>query len=136
MRKSAALVSTVLLAAGVGVLTAGPASALGGETYGCQVSPGPVGSYTGNCHNSAKFHGPYSAGFSVGGAAAGTTYTWHVPAGYQTAPGLCGTTSGCRVDGLTGDDEVTVSVTLTQDGATETLSATAFILAVCGDVYC
>ncbi|WP_410622814.1 hypothetical protein [Amycolatopsis sp. cmx-8-4] len=136
MRKSAALVSTVMLAAGIGVLTAGPAAALGGETYGCQVSPGPVGSYTGNCHNSAKFHGPYSAGFAVGGAAAGTTYTWHVPAGYQTAPGLCTTTAGCRVDGLTGDDEVTVSVTLTQNGATETLSATAFILAVCGNVYC
>jgi hypothetical protein len=43
---------------------------------------------------------------------------------------------GCRIDGLTGDDEVTVSVTLTQDGATETLSATAIILAVCGNVCC
>jgi hypothetical protein len=138
MRRIPVLTATILLAGGWSVLSAGPAAALGGETYGCQISPGPVGTYTGNCHNNPKFRGPYSAGFVVGGAAAGTTFTWHVPAGYQTAPGLCTTGAGCRVDNLPGgsDSRVTVSVTLTQGGATETLTATAIVNAVCGTVYC
>jgi hypothetical protein len=134
-KTAAFLAGTVVTA---GLLTATPASALGNETFGCQTSPGPAGPYLGNCHNSAKYGpGPFSAGFLVQGAAAGTTYTWTVPAGYQVLAGTCtSTSSGCRVDNLVGDTGVVVSVKLSQGGQSRTLSATAVIAQVCGDVFC
>lgn len=135
-RRALTAATALVAAAGFSVLAAGPASALGGETFGCRISPGPAGSYSSNCHNSAKYHAPYSAGFLVQGAAAGTTYAWTVPAGRQIAPGTCGTTAGCRIDNLSGDDFIPVSVTLTQGSAAETLTAYATIIPVCGNVYC
>ncbi|WP_146060367.1 hypothetical protein [Amycolatopsis sp. CA-128772] len=60
-----------------------------------------------------------------------------MPAGYQILAGSCTSTSpGCRVDNLSGDDFVTVSVKLQQGGQSKTMTATAIILQVCGDVYC
>jgi hypothetical protein len=130
-----AIASTI---AAVG-LTAGPASALGGERLGCYITPTstvPPQLHAGNCSD-----GPgstYQATFGLMYQNGSYGYTWSVPAEYASHiyTGCTTNSERCTLTNLTPTSEITVSVTITQSGQSATLSATAYINQWCGQISC
>ena len=136
MRKLRSLCAIVPLAAALVVVTSGPAAALGGETLGCRVVP-VLGNppFTPNCTN----HMPartYGVGFVVSGLNGAYTFAWQLPAGYTPVSGFCGNTNQCAINVGNFDQTIPVTVTLTQNGATETLRSEAIINEFCGSQLC
>lgn len=136
MRKLQSLGAIVLLAVALVVGTSGPAAALGGETLGCRIVP-VLGDppFTPNCTN----HMPartYGVGFVVAGLNGTYTFTWHLPAGYTPVSGFCGNTNQCAINVGNLDQIITVTVTLTQNGVSETLTSRAIINEFCGSQLC
>jgi hypothetical protein len=136
MRKLWSLCAIALMAAAFVVGTSGPAAALGGETLGCRIVP-VLGNppFTPNCTN----HMPartYGVGFVVSGLNGAYTFTWHLPAGYTPVSGFCGNFDQCAINTGNFDQIITVTVTLTQNGVSETLSSRAIINEFCGNQLC
>lgn len=136
MRKLWSLGAIVVLALALVVGTSGPAAALGGETLGCRIAP-VLGDppFTPNCTN----HMPaqtYGVGFLVSGLVGTYTFSWQLPAGYTPVSGFCGDSDQCAINVRNTDQTIPVSVTLTQGGASETLSSLAIINQFCGSVLC
>jgi hypothetical protein len=138
MRRLFALFAMMCLILGLTVSNAGSASALGGETFGCKVSPGTVLTYNTYCNNHTKIASSYQVGFVVQNETAPSTYSWSVPTAYASmiSSGCTSTSSGCTLTIPNSDSYIAVSVTLTQDGASETLSAFASIARGCGNQFC
>lgn len=131
---SAAVISLLV----AGMSSAGAAHALGGEQLGCSVGPQNSGTYTTpRCKNTPGATS-YEADFLVLNESATSTYSWSVPSQYQTSivSGCTSSTNSCSIGVPNTDSYITVSVTLTQNAATETLTANARILQSCGDQYC
>lgn len=136
MRKLWSLCAIALLAVAFVVGTSGPAAALGTETLGCRIAP-VAGDppFTPNCTN----HMPattYGVGFVVSGLSGTYTFTWHLPAGYTPVSGFCGNFSQCAINAGNSDQNILVTVTVTQNGASETLSSRAIINRFCGNQLC
>jgi hypothetical protein len=136
MRKLWSLCAVALMAVALVVGTSGPAAALGGETLGCRVVP-VLGNppFTPNCTN----HMPartYGVGFVVSGLNGAYTFTWHLPAGYTPVSGFCGNFDQCAINVGNSDQTITVTVTLTQNGASATLTSRAIINQFCGNQLC
>lgn len=72
----------------------------------------------------------------VSGLVGSYTFSWHLPAGYTPVSGFCGNFSQCAINVPNDDQEIPVTVTLTQGGASETLSSEAIINEFCGNVLC
>ena len=121
---------------GLMVPTATGASALGGEWLGCQVIPGS-GYYSAGCWGGSA-SGPVVVDYVVMDETAPSTYSWAVPSGYVTkiSDGCQSNTNYCQLTVGRGYQEITMSVTLTQSGATATLTATASIEPMCGTQWC
>ena len=132
------LVSLAVLATTLGLMvpTATSASALGGEWLGCQVIPGS-GYYSSGCWGGAA-SGPVVVDYVVMDETAPSTYSWAVPSVYvsKITAGCASTTNYCQLTVGRGGKDITVSVTLSQDGATATLTATATIEPMCGTQWC
>lgn len=137
MRRLSTVVATTTLTLAAGVLGASHASALGGETFGCRFAPGPVIPFTQYCGNQAAAQS-YNLGFLVQNQGAGTTYAWSVPATYVSKinAGCTANSSSCSLTVRNGDAEIPVSVTLTQNGVSETLFSEAYESAYCGNQLC
>ena len=136
MRRYVPALATALLALGTSVMAAGPASAFGGETLGCSISPGRAG--TGFCSTSSiPSSGYYSVSYNVQGGSGTYTYSWTNPGG-TVIFGCTSTSNSCaiRVPAVANDQYLTASVVITQGTSHATLSATAFIPAVCGSYFC
>lgn len=133
MRKAFSLSLVAASVLGMGVLSTGTASALGGETLGCRFGTYPT--YKPACVNGTQ---PYfTADFLVQNETAPSTYAWSISADYSytLAGGCTSTTNYCDVQSA-GGNIVTVFVTLTQDGASETLTASADFEQWCGKTLC
>ncbi|HEX8768728.1 MAG TPA: hypothetical protein VF714_10175 [Jatrophihabitans sp.] len=132
------LVTLVALGTTVGLMvpTATSASALGGEWLGCQVIPGQ-GYYSNGCWGGSSSN-PVIVDFVVMDETAPSTYSWAVPSVYLTkiSDGCQSTTNYCQLTVGRGGKEITMSVTLSQNGATETLTSTASIEPMCGTQWC
>jgi hypothetical protein len=138
-RKRPALLALLATTLGLSLISAGSASALGGESLGCQVNPGSNGTYSQLCRNSPSGTlGGYEAEFRVQNETAPSTYSWSVPSSYQSSivHGCTSASSSCALSLGNYDQSVTVSVTLTQGGASATLTSRAAILQTCGSSYC
>jgi hypothetical protein len=141
-RKLLALLAALAATLGLTVMGGGNASALGGEWLGCQVGPGSNGTYSQLCRNNGPTLGGYEAEFKVQNETAPSTYSWSVPASYQSSIvyGCTSTSSSCAVSLSNSDQDLWVSVTLTQGGASSTLTSRARILQTCrsseGWEYC
>jgi|GEM_PF-1770231 len=138
MRRIATLLAALATLAAAGLFTPGPASALGGETFGCRISPNPtVPPYTSFCRN-RQAASTYVAGFLVENVTAPSTYAWSIPAAYQGAiySGCTSDRADCGIALPNKDAYFAVSVTITQNGASETLSANASISRYCGSTPC
>jgi hypothetical protein len=136
MRKLWSLGAIALLALGLVVGTSGPAAALGTETLGCRIAP-VLGDppFTPNCTNHLAAQ-TYGVGFVVSGLSGTYTFSWQLPAGYTPVSGFCGYTDQCAINVGNADQNIPVSVTLTQNGASETLTSRAVINRFCGSQLC
>ena len=105
--------------------------ALGSESLGCRVSSGQF--HAGHCVASLP-RLSYAVGFKVLNGAGAYTYEWNTN-GLPVSSGCTSTSDFCDIaaSGITDDQTLSVSVTITQAGQSATLPATAFIPAVCGD---
>jgi hypothetical protein len=135
MRKFFAVFAVAIMAMTLGVLAASPASALGGESLVCGVSPGYSSGSV--CYNDAP-SSQYTVSFGVANESGSYTYAWSVPSPWsgRIVSGCTSTTDYCQVTAGNRSAEITVSVTLTQGGASETLSATAVMDPWCGNYQC
>lgn len=139
MRRYIPALVTAALALGAPITAAGPASAFGGETLGCQVSPGGYNLNTPNCGTSWPAS-RYEVSYDVLGGSGTYTYSWSavpVPAGSITA-GCTSSTYYCSftIPETASDRYLTETVVISQAGSQATLSATAYIPAGCGSQLC
>jgi hypothetical protein len=138
MRKVLALLAAFFVALTLTAVAAGSASALGGEQLGCRLLPSSVSTYTSPTCRAQLKSAVYDIEFQVlntTGSGIGTT--WSVPAGYPVLGGCTANSLGCEISARsTTDQTIAVSVALTQGGASERLSATAIVIAVCGQTFC
>ncbi|HYS39036.1 MAG TPA: hypothetical protein VEO01_25755 [Pseudonocardiaceae bacterium] len=137
MKRLMAILAACGIALGLTVGAAGTASAAG-EVLACRIAPAPI---------TAQFTTPscvtrlaartYTTAFVVQNETAPFTAAWSVPAHVTIVGGCTSATIGCTLQWSSAQDhDVTVSVTLTEAGVPETLSATAVTSAVCGNVFC
>jgi hypothetical protein len=130
------VVGVVAAAAGL-VLTASPAQAFGGETFGCRVSPGTVLTWRTICNNN-KPASVYIAGFNLlnlSGDGYTFSWSWTGPVEYVHA-GCTSTAAGCGLAVLNSDSVISVTVTYSQGGQTATKWSSAVIRMYCGTVLC
>jgi hypothetical protein len=138
IRRAITRLAVCVLAAAAGMIVGvSPASAFGGETFGCRVSPGTVLTWENPCYNT-KPATAYNAGFSVNNlSGSGYTFSWSYsgPVRYVIS-GCTSTSSSCGLSVANRDAEIYVTVTYSQNGQSATKSATAFIRQYCGTELC
>jgi hypothetical protein len=134
LRKLLVVLVSLLTTVGLMVPTATSASALGGEWLACQVFPGQ-GYYSDGCWGGSST-GPLIV--VVMNETAPSTYSWAVPSVYvsKISDGCLSTTNYCQLTVGRGGKQIDMSVTLTQNGATETLTTSASIEPMCGTQWC
>ena len=103
--------------------------ALGSESLGCFVAAGVTGQFHSPGCAAARPRSSYVVTFKVLNGSGGYSYSWDTH-----GLGDCtSSTDSCSlsVSGITDDQTLRVSVVITQGGQSSTLTATAFIPAVC-----
>ncbi len=138
MRRIVAALTAAVALTAAGTFASGTASALGGETFGCRISPSPTAPpYTTTCRNRQN-SSTYLAAFLVDNVTAPSTYSWSVPTAYQGAivDGCTSDRSDCGIALPNKDAYFAVSVTITQNGVSETLTAYASMSRYCGSLPC
>jgi hypothetical protein len=136
VRKLLVLLAALAATLGLMVPTASTASAFGNEWLGCAVTGGNW-YYTSPCTGGVS-SGSVMLDFKVMDETAPSTYSWAVPADLVSRI-YDGCTSGsnqCRIVVGRGAREATVSVTLTQSGATKTLTTSAYVEPMCSWGWC
>jgi hypothetical protein len=105
--------------------------ALGGETLSCFVSGTSPASFVSPTCFSQTPRSSYTVSFILNGSGI-YSYLWNT-GGAPISSGCTSTSASCavRVTSFQGDQEVPVSVTISQGGQSATLQANAYILAVC-----
>jgi hypothetical protein len=134
-RKMLILLTAFGAALGVSLFNTGSATALGGEWLGCRIAPGSEFNFYQSCYND-QAAASYTAAFRVQNESASSTYTWSIPSTYAVYGGCASNQNWCTLSVSRGskiDQEITVSVTLTQGGSSATLTSTAFIRKYCYD---
>lgn len=132
-----ALLTALITACGLTVATAGEASALGGETLLCHVNPTSL-PYGSDCANNMGANS-YQVIFWVQDETAPSTYAWSLSAdipSWTVTSGCTSTSNTCVLSVRNEDNVISASVTLTQNGATETLTSFAFVNQYCGNMNC
>lgn len=123
-------------AAGLTLGTASPASAFGGETFGCRIAPGTEFDWYPTCTNSGGAQ-TYNVGFAVLDTSGTYTYSWTITGSYRYVITGCTSTSyDCAVATGRGGKEISATVTYTQAGQGATQTATAYIEPWCGSRPC
>jgi hypothetical protein len=139
MRKVLSLVAVLVAMLGLVVVSEGSASALGGESLACRVAPAPVGTPFTNPCTPVEVAATYTVGFEVVGGSGTHTYSWSVPLeqGVTIVAGCGASDAGCTLS-ITSNEEhdITVTLVLTQNGASETLSAETLVEPTCGTMFC
>lgn len=138
IRRAMALLAACVLAAAAGaIVSAPPAQAFGGETFGCRVAPGVILTWENPCYNN-RSASVYNAGFSVNNLSGdGYTFSWSYsgPVLYVVA-GCTPTASSCGLAVANSDALIYVTVTYSQGGQSATQSAVAAIRQYCGSQLC
>ena len=128
------LAAIVLAATASTVVASPPAQAIGGESLGCRIAPGPAVDWALLCLNHWKAP-KYNAGFAVlGMSGGGYTFVWRITGPYNhIITGCVETRYDCavEVDGGMIDKEIEVQVTIWQGGQSVLRQANALIRGFC-----
>ncbi|HZB49138.1 MAG TPA: hypothetical protein VE547_08600 [Mycobacteriales bacterium] len=119
-------------------LPAAPAGAIGGETFGCRLSPGTVLTYKQTCLNSRPASS-YTVAFAVQNTSGTYTFSWSITGDWTSVVTGCGSADAyctVRTNGSTYDHSVHGQVTFSQAGQSVTRQSSAFIRIYCGSVPC
>jgi hypothetical protein len=117
-------------------VTAAPASAFGGETFGCRVAPGHTFTWSEFCTNDSPAN-QYNVGFAVLNTSGAYSFSWQITGSYQSVfTGCTSTSSDCALLVGRGYRELSVTVTYTQNGQSATRTAYADIEPFCGSQLC
>ena len=138
MRKLLSLLAVAVSVIFLGLVSASPASAFGGESLGCAVFPNTQQTYhAGGCTNPIS-SSSYSIDFRVLGGTGTYSYTWSIPSQGQISSGCTSTSSDCwvTIPAQTFTQRVKETVKLTQGGSSVTLSAIADIEPFCNGIPC
>lgn len=141
IRRYLPLMAGAALALAAPIATAGSAAAFGGESLACTITPGGGGIYLNDC-STATPASAYGVTYKVQNGTGTYTYAWTVPtAGAGVITGETGCTSSsptCSIGVKPGasDRILTATVVISQGGSQATLTSTADIPAVCGNVLC
>ncbi|HET6209327.1 MAG TPA: hypothetical protein VFD94_03035 [Jatrophihabitans sp.] len=132
MRKILSLLAVAVSLLVLGLVSAGPAAALGGESLGCVVNPNPHPlTFSNPCGDPAPPNqsNQFQVTFRVLNGSGSYSYAWSVPSPWsgQIISGCTSSSIDCTFTASNTYQNITVSVTLTQGGSSETLSATAEI---------
>lgn len=139
VRRLASLLAALVMALGMTVFSAGTASAVGGETFGCRIAPGTEFNFYETCRNTRETTTYYSVAFKVQNATATSTFGWTIPAFYQSRiiSGCTSASSSCTLSAPRwGEQEIYVDVSISDGGASRSLSSAAYIFAWCSGNYC
>lgn len=134
-RRAMVRLAAVVLAGTASLVFAGaPAQALGGESLGCRIAPGPAVDWALQCLN--HWEAPkYSVGFAVlGRSGDGYTYEWSITGPYTSVITGCVPTSydcAVEVNGGMIDKDIVAQVEISQGGQTILRQANAFIRGFC-----
>jgi hypothetical protein len=135
VRKVFILLTAALIGFGIPALSINPASA-SSLTMGCNIQPSANDNFGGVC-TTAYAAGTYTVDYYVQGTIGGETYAWTPPTGKAIVGGCTSTSASCVISTSAHQDmELTGSVVVTQDGSEYDFSATAFLNAVCGKMFC
>jgi len=135
MRGICTVVASVGVALALCLVPTGSASAFGGEQLYCSVGNGPLAD--GACNQVTPTSPTGVAYHVVDQSGSGYSYSWTLSGNYSTLQGCTSTTDYCYVTTPNvSDHEIIATVVVTQNGSSETLSATAEIASVCGGVFC
>jgi hypothetical protein len=106
--------------------------ALGGESLGCFVNQGTPGTFTSPTCEATLPKLSYTVPFKVLNGSGTYSYAW-TTSGLTVSSGCTSTSDTCIIAarGSKANQTLTVSVAITQSGASSTLSASAFIPPVC-----
>jgi hypothetical protein len=123
-----ALLLSLAAAFGLSLLSASTATAIGGESLGCQVNSGGT---TANSCSASQPAGSYTVTYTVLNGSGSYSYAWSV-AGPQVG-GCTSTSNYCIVSRprIMSDANYYGSVQITQAGQSANLGASAFIPATC-----
>jgi hypothetical protein len=130
--------SALAITLGLSVSSAGSASALGAETFGCRIAPGTEFNFYEFCHNTQPAS-QYGVAFLVQNGSGSPTYSWSIPAFDQSkiSQGCTWSSPSCTLMVGKTDQDIPVSVTLTQGGVFRTISSEAMIFSYCDPCnYC
>ena len=136
MRKALLTLAAAMIAIGVPALSVSAASAAG-PSLGCNIQPSYNDNFTGGCGTPVAATA-YGVTYLVQGTTGTPSFAWTVPSSGKVAAGCTSTSDVCSINvrALAEDQRLTASVVVTQGGSSTTLSATAFINAVCGRFFC
>jgi hypothetical protein len=137
MRRLAATTMVGAVAVATALMPATNANALGGETLGCRVAPGaPTAPYSEGCGNGGPSSSGYTIGFLVQNTSGTYAYAWSIPGYSSVYAGCTSTSNSCTIKVTSAPREYDMSVTLSQGGSSETLTAYADIEPWCGREPC
>jgi hypothetical protein len=142
MRKYLSALTVTILSACFTVLPAGQASALGNEYLSCLVTPyyyTPT-TYANPCYTTGPPQSSlasFGVTFKLFNLSGSYTYSWVRTGTTATVVAGCTSTSStCSLRAPNQDGEITMTVTLTQNGSSATLESTAYLIQWCGDWAC
>jgi hypothetical protein len=136
MRKLAATAMVGAMAVATAMMPATNASALGGETLGCRVAPGHTFTFSSFCTNDSPSNSGYTIGYLVQNTSGTYRYAWSIPGPSSVYDGCTSTSNSCTISVTRASREYDMSVTLSQGGSSETLTASADIEPWCGNMLC
>ncbi|HEX8080231.1 MAG TPA: hypothetical protein VF557_08480 [Jatrophihabitans sp.] len=135
LRKLACLLAILATTLGLTVFSTGTASAIGQETFGCRIAPGNEFNFYQTCRNTRNSNTYYSVAFKVQNATASSTFSWTIPAFYQSRiiSGCTSMSSGCTLSAPpVYEQEIHVDVWISDGGASRFLNSSAYLVEVCG----
>jgi hypothetical protein len=131
VRNLLSLVATIAAVVALILIPRGSASAIGGEQLECNV--GPFVAWSNHCvsHQPARTADIMFRVFGENGS--GYSFAWTLQGTHGAIIGGCASsTDYCELTSATASDhEIVGTVVISQNGASETLSATAEVFAVC-----
>lgn len=134
MRRIVSALSVLVAGLGILLVPATPAHAIGGAWLGCAISPSNYHTPLSPACVANKTASQYTVSFRVTGGSGVYGYAWQT-AGRFVVGGCTSTSDVCQIRTNPGVED-SLSVVITQDGQSATLTARYYINHVCGTMWC